>query len=118
MADSGDWDLGQLGEGGQSNVADLGSTNSLYNIDNTYYLSFNQTIKAKTWYILILFANNLNVQTSGYKYPIKMWSVASFSDNAIIYDENPSFAQIALGSLPTNSLKLEASYITATLGQS
>jgi hypothetical protein len=45
-----------------------------------------------------------------------MWSVASLIDNAIIYDENPSFAQIALGSLPSNSLKLEASYTTTTLG--
>ncbi|CAD8065438.1 unnamed protein product [Paramecium sonneborni] len=114
----GDWDLGQLGEDNTINFEDLAETSSLGNTDNTYYFTFNQIINPKTWYVIILYANNPSVQTSGYKNPVKFWSVSSFHSQSIIYDENPAFAQIALQALPPQSLKLELTYEPAKIGLS
>ncbi|CAD8147763.1 unnamed protein product [Paramecium octaurelia] len=114
----GDWDLGQLGEDNTINFEDLADAQSQGNTDNIYYFTFNQIIRPKTWYVIIIYSNNPSVQTPGYKNPVKFWSVSSMHSQSIVYDENPAFAQMALQALPPQSLKLDLSYEPAKIGLS
>lgn len=45
-------------------------------------------------------------QAGGIKDPVRLYTVSSLDPNAIVYDENPSFAEMMLGYSPPTSLSL------------
>lgn len=65
---------------------------------------------------MVINATSTTAQTSGEKYPIKMSTLSSLDSNAIIYDENPSFGELALNDLPSQTIILKSNYTIGSVG--
>jgi len=68
------------------------------------------------WYILKISAtiDASTGQSYGIKNPIYMQTVSSLAVSPLIYDENPTFAYIALAPTPGSTLGVEAFDVTGT----
>lgn len=86
------------------NLALLASTQTLTIQDNSYTFGFGVGLSNSTWYILRLESKDAQTQTGGLKDPVKLYTLSSQDTNAVVYDENPSFAEMMLTASPPTSI--------------
>ena len=55
---------------------------------------------------MLVFSLNTDAQTPSLKFPIALSTVSSLDRDAVIYDENPIFAEFALTSIPKSTMQL------------
>ena len=55
---------------------------------------------------MLVFSQNTDAQTPSLKFPIAISTVSSLDRDAVIYDENPIFAEFALSSIPKPTIQL------------
>ena len=100
----GDYDCGMTQTGLATIYVDPDTSNSYY----IQLLDPNNEISLDYYYTLVLQLSetNANIQSTGVKAPIQVFTVSDTSSTAIIYDSNSVFCTIALNDYPSEEMEV------------